>query len=153
MHSLFPFVLSEMECLSNGGTGLDEDPTRVVGKVLLREAFEVKKISEATTSKVDHFRISPTPADGKNHSQWHGFIKKLKKGQGMSLYTFHPSIPSLTTMKKVPKKRIRKSLPTLPPQIDGDLVPSCFETSWINFTLPELQKITDNFSPGTKYFQ
>nr|GLL41854.1 receptor-like cytosolic serine/threonine-protein kinase RBK2 [Ipomoea trifida]GMD72654.1 receptor-like cytosolic serine/threonine-protein kinase RBK2 [Ipomoea batatas] len=144
--SSISLTAEEMECLSNGGTGLNEDPTKVGGKVLMREAFDVKKGSEATTSKGDPFQISPTPADEKNHSQWHGFIRKLKKGQGMSLHTFHPSIPSLPSMKKAPKKRIRKSLPTLPPQIDGDLVSNCFETNWISFSLPELQKMTDNFS-------
>ncbi|XP_019172837.1 PREDICTED: receptor-like cytosolic serine/threonine-protein kinase RBK2 [Ipomoea nil] len=144
--SSISLTAEEMECLSNAGTGPNEDPTKVGGKVLMREAFDVKKGSEATSSKVDPFHIAPNPADEKNHSQWHGFIRKIKKGQGMSLHTFHPSIPSLPTMKKAPKKRIRKSLPSLPPQIDGDLVSNCFETNWTSFSLAELQKMTDNFS-------
>ncbi|CAH9061878.1 unnamed protein product [Cuscuta epithymum] len=144
--SSISLTAEEMQCLSMGG---NEDQSRGEDrKALSREAIEEKKTCEETTSEANNFCILPTPADGKSHSQWHGFLKKLKKGQAMSLHTFHPSIPALPSMKKTPKKRTRKSLPALPAEMDANhLVPSYFETSWKNFSLSELQKITDNFSP------
>ncbi|VFQ64897.1 unnamed protein product [Cuscuta campestris] len=148
--SSISLTAEEMECLSMVGSSMNEPPKRVGAKALNREGIEDEekvKSSEEETMNDNNFCVWPTPADGKSHSQWHGFFKKLKKGQGMSLHTFHPSIPALPSMKKAPKKRIRKSLPALPAEMDAQLVPSCFETSWKNFSLSDLQKITNNFSP------
>ncbi|KAL6532292.1 hypothetical protein OROGR_014262 [Orobanche gracilis] len=86
--------------------------------------------------------------NGKPDSQWKGFLRKLKKGPTMHFQTFHPTIPHLLSIKKLSGKRTNRStqsLPALPPHIEADLY-YCFETSWKNFTLTNLEEATDNFS-------
>ncbi|XP_027116133.1 receptor-like cytosolic serine/threonine-protein kinase RBK2 [Coffea arabica] len=88
--------------------------------------------------------------EGKSDSQWRGFLRKLKKGP-VGFNPFHPSMPSfpsLPSIKKISRKKSRnitQSLPSLPPNLDSQFC-HCFEASWKNFTLPELQTATDNFS-------
>ncbi|XP_019180168.1 PREDICTED: receptor-like cytosolic serine/threonine-protein kinase RBK2 isoform X2 [Ipomoea nil] len=119
------------------------------------------------SSKFGFFHTVLTNADGKTHAQLYGFFRKLKKGPvGMSLHTFHPTIPSLNSIRIFSKKTRKPMLPSsqmdvdlvpLPSQIDVNLVPQTSQldvnlvphflgTSWKNFSLPELQKATDNFS-------
>ncbi|RAL38488.1 hypothetical protein DM860_002466 [Cuscuta australis] len=112
----------------------------------LEEGMTHKLLSETEKTTSKHGFLPPmlTNADGKTHSQWYGFFKKLKKGPGVSLQTFHPAIPSLYSFRKHSKKRSRKNM--VPPQMDADIVPHFFETSWKNFSLSELEKATDNFN-------
>ena len=103
-------------------------------------------ISEVSTSN------SQSEIEGKSDSQWRGFLRKLKKGP-VGFNPFHPSMPSfpsLPSIKKISRKKSRnitQSLPSLPPNLDSQFC-HCFEASWKNFTLPELQTATDNFSHG-----
>ena len=103
-------------------------------------------VSEVSTSD------SQGEIEGKSDSQWRGFLRKLKKGP-VGFNPFHPSMPSfpsLPSIKKISRKKSRnitQSLPSLPPNLDSQLC-HCFEASWKNFTLPELQTATDNFSHG-----
>lgn len=95
---------------------------------------------------------SPTAStsDDKCDSQWKGFLRKLKKGPTMHFQTFHPTIPHILSIKKLSRKRTSRntqSLPALPPHIEADLY-YCFETSWKNFGLADLEEATNNFSPG-----
>ncbi|KAL0348735.1 UNVERIFIED_CONTAM: Receptor-like cytosolic serine/threonine-protein kinase RBK2 [Sesamum angustifolium] len=86
--------------------------------------------------------------NGRFESQWKGFLRKLRKAPHFQ--TFHPTIPHLTSIKKLTRKkssRNTQSLPSFPPNIEADLY-YCFESSWRNFTLSDLQEATDNFSPG-----
>lgn len=101
--------------------------------------------SKASTSDSD----TQTHSKPHPHPQWRGFLKKLKKGPTMTLHTFHPAMfhPAIPSIKKLTKKKSRKltqSMPELPPHIDAELY--CFEASWINFSLTDLQTATDNFS-------
>ncbi|KAI3469472.1 hypothetical protein Pfo_026135 [Paulownia fortunei] len=108
------------------------------------DEVKLKEISPmASTSDTE-----PAKTNGKSDSQWKGFLRKLKKGPTMHFQTFHPSIPHLLSIKKLSRKRTNRStqsLPSLPPHIEADLY-YCFETSWKNFTLPDLQEATNNFS-------
>ncbi|KAL3508016.1 hypothetical protein ACH5RR_033398 [Cinchona calisaya] len=93
-------------------------------------------VSEASTSD------SQDQMDDKSDSQWRGFLRKLKKGPTI------PSLPSLPSIKKISRKKSRnitQSLPALPPSLDSQLY-HCFEASWKNFTLSELETATNNFS-------
>ncbi|PIM98849.1 Serine/threonine protein kinase [Handroanthus impetiginosus] len=84
---------------------------------------------------------------GKADSQWKGFLRKLKKGPTVNFQTFHPSIPHLPSIKKLSRRRTSRntqSLPALPPHIEAELY-YCFEASWKNFSLTDLQEATNNF--------
>lgn len=138
---------------------------------LLSEATRNQAETErSTTSKYGFFHTVLTNADGKTHAQWYGFFRKLKKGPAMSFHTFHPSIPSLNSIRIFSKKSRKHVLPSQidvdlvplpseidvdlvpqPSQIDVNLVPHIFEASWMNFSLSELQKATDNFNSGTLF--
>ncbi|KAL9161455.1 hypothetical protein ABFS82_07G022700 [Erythranthe guttata] len=105
---------------------------------------EKLKITSPTASTSD----APQQDNGKNDSQWKGFLRKLKKGPNMHFQPFHPTIPHLLSIKKLSRKRTSRStqsLPSLPPHIEADLY-YCFETSWKNFTLSDLEEATNNFS-------
>ncbi|KAK6130386.1 hypothetical protein DH2020_035891 [Rehmannia glutinosa] len=101
---------------------------------------------EATSSMVSTSDTEQAKINGKPDSQWKGFLRKLKKGPTM--HSFHPNLPHLLSIKKLSRKRTNRStqsLPALPPHIEADLY-YCFETSWKNFTLSDLEEATDNFS-------
>ncbi|CAH9129860.1 unnamed protein product [Cuscuta epithymum] len=111
---------------------------------LAKEEMTVNLLSEAqrTSSNNGFLNGVITNSDGKTHSQWYEFFRKLKKGPGVSLQTFHPSLYSF---RKHSKKRSRKNM--VLPQIDPDVVPHFLETSWKVFSLSELEKVTYNFNP------
>ncbi|CAA0839910.1 Protein kinase superfamily protein [Striga hermonthica] len=99
---------------------------------------EVTAVEEAKT-------VMMNEKEGESDSQWKGFLKKLKKGPGAH---FHPTIPHLLSIRKLSRKRTTRntqSLPALPPHIEADLY-YCFETSWKNFMLSDLEEATQNFS-------
>ncbi|KAL2470008.1 Protein kinase superfamily protein [Abeliophyllum distichum] len=102
--------------------------------------------SETATSNVSTSDSEPR-THGKTDSQWRGFLRKLKKGPTMHLHTFHPSIPHLSSIKKLSTRRSRntQSLPGLSPGIDSEMF-YCFEASWRNFSLSDLQTATNNFN-------
>ncbi|CAI9118668.1 OLC1v1020264C1 [Oldenlandia corymbosa var. corymbosa] len=109
-----------------------------------REAPKYESGSESETSSSD----SQGHGDEKGDSQWRGFLRKLKKGSTMSFNHFHPSLPSLPSIKKISRKKSRsatQSLPALPATLDSQLY-SCFEASWKNFSLSEIQNATNNFN-------
>ncbi|KAK1380168.1 receptor-like cytosolic serine/threonine-protein kinase RBK2 [Heracleum sosnowskyi] len=73
-----------------------------------------------------------------------GFLRKFRKPPTGP----HTSHPAPLSQKKLPKSKSRsstKSMPAgLPSQLDPDFY--CFESSWLNFTLSDLQNATNNFS-------
>ncbi|KAL2530410.1 Protein kinase superfamily protein [Forsythia ovata] len=95
---------------------------------------------KASTSDSEH------RANGKSYMQWHGFLRKLKKGSTMHLHPFHPNLPHFRLIKKqLKRRRNAQSLSVLPPLIDSELI-DCFKSLWKNFSLSALQVATDNFS-------
>ncbi|XP_009760982.1 receptor-like cytosolic serine/threonine-protein kinase RBK2 isoform X1 [Nicotiana tabacum] len=153
----------ELRCLTMAEGKVDKDSTGEVldkvqfrddlsGKVIkdneyeesTRDASEDGSESETTTSK-----SSTSDSDGKFQSQWKGFIKRLKIGSSIHLHTFHPSIPSLPSIKMIAKRKSKsteQNMPMVPaPSLDTDLR-HCFQAHWKNFFLSDLQKATDNFS-------
>ncbi|KAL6548440.1 hypothetical protein OROGR_008861 [Orobanche gracilis] len=108
--------------------------------------YEAKPNESSSTASV--WDTEQAKVNAKTDSQWKGFLRKLKKGPTMHFQTFHPTIPHLLSIKKLSRKRTNRSsqsLPALPPHIEADLY-YCFETSWKNFTLTDLEEATDNFS-------
>ncbi|KAL3626179.1 hypothetical protein CASFOL_029728 [Castilleja foliolosa] len=109
------------------------------------EVASVEPCSPRSESDDEVKLTEPSTSDNvkTDHSQWKGYLRKLKKGP-----TFHPAIPNLLSLKKLSRRRTDRttqSLPALPPHIEADLY-YCFETSWKNFTLSDLKEATDNFS-------
>lgn len=78
-----------------------------------------------------------------------GFLRKFKKPPTGS----HTSHPAPISHKKLPKSKSKNSTKSLPPGLPSQLDPDfyCFESSWLNFTLFDLQKATNNFSRGTNF--
>lgn len=109
-------------------------------------AAEEEAVSEVKTSNNNG---EEKPAA---ETQWRGFFRKLRKGSTMS---FHHNIPSLTSIKKISRKKSRNSeqhqniIPTVlnNPDLDTQLS-HCFESSWKNFSLADIKLATNNFSPG-----
>ena len=107
--------------------------------------------SEAPSSNRASTSDSESHPDLQGNNQWHGFIRLLKKGSNMRIQSFGPlkGVPKLTRRKS---KRVREELipplntPTSKSSLDGEF---CFKSSWINFTLSELQAATNDFSRGT----
>lgn len=129
----------DLQHLRMGEEKVDEGSPR---EVLEQEAASEPTNSETSTSE------SEDQVNKKPDSQWQGFLRKLKKGSGMHLHSFHPNIPSLPSIKNISRKKSRnigQSLPELPPTVDTSLH-YCFESSWKNFSLEELQTATDNFT-------
>ncbi|KAK2995554.1 hypothetical protein RJ640_014951 [Escallonia rubra] len=84
-------------------------------------------------------------ANSKSHSfQLKGFIQKLRKAPAKGLHTFHPSMPSIKKLSRKKSRNSTRSMPAMPPNLDAEIY--CFESSWINFSLSDLQKATDSFS-------
>ncbi|XP_051128047.1 receptor-like cytosolic serine/threonine-protein kinase RBK2 [Andrographis paniculata] len=79
-------------------------------------------------------------------SPWNGFIRKLKKGPTMNFHAFQPSMPHLPSLKILSKRRVSRDPPSLPELSSNADLYFCFENSWVNFSLPELQEATNNFS-------
>ncbi|KAI3728249.1 hypothetical protein L6452_16882 [Arctium lappa] len=79
-----------------------------------------------------------------NPHQWHGFLRKLKKGSTSSLYGFHPSLHSIKKLTRKKSRKLTESIPALPHDLDAEL--HCFEASWKNFSLEDLKSATNNFS-------
>ncbi|XP_057958416.1 uncharacterized protein LOC131151185 [Malania oleifera] len=75
---------------------------------------------------------------------WPGFIRAFRKGSGNHFQTLPPvSVP------KFPRRRKNKSMgeneePTSAPPLDTELYR--FKSSWKNFSLPELESATNDFS-------
>lgn len=67
---------------------------------------------------------------------WRGFFRLLKKGPQRRFQTF----PRLTRRKS---RRVREDM--VPNPLDASEL-GCFKSSWINFTLSELQAATNDFS-------
>ncbi|KAK4370503.1 hypothetical protein RND71_009978 [Anisodus tanguticus] len=145
----------ELRCLTMGEGKIEKDSTEelFLDKVQSGDDVSEKSIgdaseddAESTTSKSS----STSNSDGKFGSQWKGFIKRLKIGSGIHLHTFHPSIPSLPSIKMLPKWKSRtteQSMPMVPtPNLDTNDLRHCFQAHWKNFLLSDLQKATDNFS-------
>lgn len=57
-----------------------------------------------------------------------------------------PSIPSIKKLSKKKSKNLRESVPELPSTVDSEFY--CFESSWLNFSLSEIEKATDDFNRG-----
>nr|XP_043638865.1 receptor-like cytosolic serine/threonine-protein kinase RBK2 isoform X2 [Erigeron canadensis] len=94
--------------------------------------------SPSSASKVD----SDHDDDVSPH-QRHGFFDKLKMGSS-SLHGFHPTLHSIKRLTRKKSRKLTKTIPALPPDLDTEL--HCFEASWINFSLADLKSATDNFS-------
>uniref|UniRef100_M1D195 non-specific serine/threonine protein kinase n=2 Tax=Solanum tuberosum TaxID=4113 RepID=M1D195_SOLTU len=143
----------ELRCLTVGEGKIEKDSTEEpLDKVQSRDDVAEESIrdaseddAESTTSKSSN----TSDSDGKFQSQWKGFIKRLKISSAMHLHTFHPSIPSLPSIKMLPKWKSRsteQSIPMAPSSnLDADLR-HCFQAHWKNFPLSDLQKATGNFS-------
>ncbi|KVH95622.1 receptor-like cytosolic serine/threonine-protein kinase RBK2 [Cynara cardunculus var. scolymus] len=86
--------------------------------------------------------LDPDP-DSDPH-QWHGFLRKLKKGSTSSLYGFHPSLHSIKRLTRKKSRKLTESIPALPHDLDAEL--HYFEASWKNFSLADLKSATNNFS-------
>lgn len=141
----------ELRCLTEGEGKIEKYSTeesldRVqsqddVSEGPIRDASEDD--AESTTSKSN----CNSDSDGKLQSQWKGFIKRLKISSAMHLHTFHPTIPSLPSIKMLPKWKSRNTEQSIPVAPTPDLR-HCFQAHWKNFLLSDLQKATDNFSRG-----
>lgn len=144
-------VMLELRCLTEGEGKIEKYSTeesldRVqsqddVSEGPIRDASEDD--AESTTSKSN----CNSDSDGKLQSQWKGFIKRLKISSAMHLHTFHPTIPSLPSIKMLPKWKSRNTEQSIPVAPTPDLR-HCFQAHWKNFLLSDLQKATDNFSRG-----
>ena len=76
-----------------------------------------------------------------------GFLRKFRKPP-TGTHSYYPSLPSQKKLIKSKSRNSTKSMPPgLPSQLDSDFY--CFESSWLNFTLSDLQNATNNFSRGT----
>lgn len=112
---------------------------------------EVKTSNNSEENNNNNNNGEEKPA-GETQTQWRGFFRKLRKGSTMS---FHHNIPSLTSIKKMSRKKSRNSdqhqdiIPTVlnNPDLDSQLS-HCFESSWKNFSLADIKLATNNFSPG-----
>ncbi|KAI3713816.1 hypothetical protein L1987_72402 [Smallanthus sonchifolius] len=80
-----------------------------------------------------------------NPHQWHGFLRKIKKGSTSTLHGFHPTLHSIKRLTRRRSRKIAETIPTLPRDLDAEL--HCFEASWTNFSLTDLKSATNNFSP------
>ncbi|CAN8255888.1 unnamed protein product [Cochlearia groenlandica] len=115
--------------------------------------------AETTSSVVSTSQSTSSSKPNHNHNhnhhhhngQWRGFFKLLKKGHSaMPFNTFAPlkGVPKLTRRKS---KRIRDNMvPVLPPpSASPSLDPEdlfCFKSSWINYSLQDIQTATNGFS-------
>ncbi|KAM3308812.1 receptor-like cytosolic serine/threonine-protein kinase RBK2 [Capsicum chacoense] len=143
----------ELRCLTMAEGKIEKDSTEEsLDKVQSQDEVSEESTRDAseddagsTTSKSS----STSDSEGKFQSQWKGFIKRLKITSAINLHTFHQSMPSLSSIKMLPKwksKSTEQSMPTVPtPNLDTDLR-HCFQAHWKNFFLSDLQKATDNFS-------
>ncbi|XP_052189462.1 receptor-like cytosolic serine/threonine-protein kinase RBK2 [Diospyros lotus] len=101
--------------------------------------------SETTSSKASSSDSDPQ-ANKKIVPQWREFIRVLKKGSTAGLQTFHHTMPAIKKFSKKKSRNARQNMAALDdPSLDPDLY--CFKSSWKNFSLSELQSITNNFSP------
>ncbi|CAL5337799.1 unnamed protein product [Camellia sinensis] len=109
----------------------------------LRRVSEDDRESETASSKAS---TSDSDAQQNQKSgQWRGFFRKLKKGPAVGLHTFHPSIHNIRMLATKKSRNARQSLPVLEePTLDPELY--CFKSTWKNFSLPELETATENFS-------
>lgn len=57
-----------------------------------------------------------------------------------------PSIPSIKKLSKKKSRHLRKSVPELPSTSDSEFY--CFESSWLNFSLSDIKKATNDFNRG-----
>lgn len=106
-----------------------------------------EEIKEVNTS-ISH---SEPESSSKYEFPWRGFgfLRKFRKPPTGS-HTSHPAPNSQKKLPRINSKNSTKSLPPgLPSQLDPDFY--CFESSWLNFTLSDLQKATNNFSRGTNF--
>ncbi|KAG9135577.1 hypothetical protein Leryth_002316 [Lithospermum erythrorhizon] len=123
-------------------SSINEDKTlESIGEVHDNDSEGETPTSGTSTSDVE------ANSQEKPEFQLRGFFRKLKRGS-----PFHPSLPSVNSLKKSAAKKVPKSggndtqsIATETPQIEASLFYG-FESSWKNFTLSELKAATDNFS-------
>ncbi|KAJ0446291.1 putative protein kinase RLK-Pelle-RLCK-VI family [Helianthus annuus] len=88
--------------------------------------------------------MDPDSVSDPNPHQWHGFLRKIKRGSTSTLHGFHPTLHSIKRLTRRRSRKIAETIPALPHDLDAEL--HCFEASWTNFSLAELKHATNNFS-------
>jgi len=123
-----------------------------IGQRLLFSASSVSLSAEELTTMEGGTigECSPSNSEqrgnAKSHLQWHGFLRKLKKGSTVHLHSFHSNLLNFHSIRKqLKRRRDAQTLSVLPPIIDPNLIYS-FKSTWKNFSLFDLQEATDNFS-------
>lgn len=112
-------------------------------KATSRSISPTAEISCSPSSKA--INMDSDDADSSPH-QWHGFLRKIAKGSTSTLHGFHPTLHSIKRLTRKKSRKLTESIPALPHDLDAEL--HCFEASWTNFSLADLQSATDNFSRG-----
>lgn len=113
-----------------------------------RESFEDDTVCEVASSNAST-SYSEAGINPKHDSQWRGFFRKLKPAMG--LHAFHPTIPSVKKLSKKKSRNLTKSMPGLPSHLDAEFY--CLESSWLNFSLSDLENATNHFSHGQYLLQ
>nr|KAJ0218362.1 hypothetical protein LSAT_V11C300111700 [Lactuca sativa] len=112
--------------------GNESDPPSAKASTTLPDSNSNSFFS--SSSKAIHLDID-------SDNQWHGFLKKIKKGST----SFHPSLHSIKRLTRKKSRKLSECIPDLP-QINMDAELHCFEASWKNFSLQDLESATNNFS-------
>lgn len=123
--------------------GLDVEEEKIEGSTPRESLGDAADFCELPSFEAS-ISYSEAEINPKHDSQWRGFFRKLKPAMG--LHTFHHSIPSIKKLSKKKSRQLTKSMPGLPSNLDAEFY--CFESSWLNFSLSDLQNATDNFSRG-----
>lgn len=122
---------------------MEEEKTNVEDKIEESTPGDSPGEVVADFCELPSFKASNLYSEAK-HAQWRGFFRKLKPA--MHLHPFHPNIPSIKKLSKKKSRMLTKNMPGLPSNLDTEFY--CFESSWLNFSLSELQRATNNFSRG-----
>ncbi|CAH1415008.1 unnamed protein product [Lactuca virosa] len=135
--SAFPTFAEELESLykdedHHDDDGNESDPPSAKASTTLPDSNSNSFFS--SSSKAIHL-------DSDSDNQWHGFLKKIKKGST----SFHPSLHSIKRLTRKKSRKLSECIPDLP-QINMDAELHCFEASWKNFSLEDLESATNNFS-------
>ncbi|KAI7757632.1 hypothetical protein M8C21_016523 [Ambrosia artemisiifolia] len=137
-----PISAEELGSLDKDEDNNDEDeinPEPNLPKATSRSASPANSCSPSCKAReIDSDSVSET-----NSQQWHGFLKKIKKGSTSTLHGFHPTLHSIKRLTRRRSRKIAETIPTLPRDLDAEL--HCFEASWTNFSLADLKSATNNF--------
>ncbi|KAK9052756.1 hypothetical protein SSX86_029386 [Deinandra increscens subsp. villosa] len=146
-HSSVPISAEELGALDKDEDHHDEDVTdsqpsspKVTSRSVSPDQSSCSPCPSYKSRDMDSDSVSNTIPH-----QWHGFFRKFKRGSTSTLHGFHPKLHSIKRMTRRRSRKIIETIPTLP-QEDTEFL-HCFEASWTNFSLADLNSATDNFSP------